>query len=184
MAMSIIDQLTDTFDPTKYKDTYREDLVKMIKQKAAEKLRILINQYPDDIALRGKLALLYYENGFTDAAGKYWIFTEPSQDHIQKAVEIYRKSVNNSSHKILQDIKFRGDRAQLSAYPKMILEELEKDKASVSLKSRKAHINLQKQDSFSTSLSEIGCYTVLIIMVLIFIAGLMSVVKIIENIFF
>jgi len=37
MAMSIIDQLTDTFEPGKYKDTYKEDLVKMIKKKAAAK---------------------------------------------------------------------------------------------------------------------------------------------------
>jgi DNA end-binding protein Ku len=35
--MSIIDQLTDTFDPTKYKDTYKAELIKMIKKKAAEK---------------------------------------------------------------------------------------------------------------------------------------------------
>ena len=37
MAMSIIDQLTDSFDPSKYKDTYKEDLVKMIKKKASAK---------------------------------------------------------------------------------------------------------------------------------------------------
>lgn len=37
MAMNIIDQLTDKFEPEKYKDTYKDDLVKMIKQKAASK---------------------------------------------------------------------------------------------------------------------------------------------------
>lgn len=37
MAMSIIDQLTESFDPSKYKDTYKEELVKMIKKKAAAK---------------------------------------------------------------------------------------------------------------------------------------------------
>jgi DNA end-binding protein Ku len=37
MAMTIIDQLTEPFDPAKYKDTYKEDLVKMIKKKAASK---------------------------------------------------------------------------------------------------------------------------------------------------
>jgi len=37
MAVTIIDQLTDTFDPSKYKDTYKEELVKMIKKKAATK---------------------------------------------------------------------------------------------------------------------------------------------------
>ncbi len=37
MAISIIDQLTDNFDPSKYKDTYKAELIKMIKQKAASK---------------------------------------------------------------------------------------------------------------------------------------------------
>jgi len=37
MAMSIIDQLTEEFDPEKYKDTYKDDLIKMIKAKAKAK---------------------------------------------------------------------------------------------------------------------------------------------------
>lgn len=39
MALSIIDQLTDEFDPSKYKDTYKDDLVKLIKAKAKEKTK-------------------------------------------------------------------------------------------------------------------------------------------------
>lgn len=37
MALSIIDQLTDKFEPEKYKDTYKAELIKMIKQKVASK---------------------------------------------------------------------------------------------------------------------------------------------------
>lgn len=37
MAMSIINQMTDTFEPEKYKDTYKDELLKMIKKKLAEK---------------------------------------------------------------------------------------------------------------------------------------------------
>ena len=37
MAMSLIDQLTDKFEPAKYKDTYKDDLIKMIKEKAKAK---------------------------------------------------------------------------------------------------------------------------------------------------
>jgi len=37
MALTIIDQLTDSFDPSKYKDTYKEELIKMIKKKSAAK---------------------------------------------------------------------------------------------------------------------------------------------------
>lgn len=34
MAMMIIDQLTDTFQPEKYKDTYKAELIKLINKKA------------------------------------------------------------------------------------------------------------------------------------------------------
>jgi DNA end-binding protein Ku len=37
MALSIIDQLTGEFEPEKYKDTYKDELLKIIKKKAAEK---------------------------------------------------------------------------------------------------------------------------------------------------
>lgn len=34
MAMTIIDQLTDKFEPEKYKDTYKDELIKLIKKKS------------------------------------------------------------------------------------------------------------------------------------------------------
>ena len=37
MALSIIDQLTEKFEPSKYKDTYKEDLLAIIKKKASAK---------------------------------------------------------------------------------------------------------------------------------------------------
>ena len=37
MAMTIIDQLTEKFEPEKYKDTYKDEMLQMIKKKAAEK---------------------------------------------------------------------------------------------------------------------------------------------------
>ncbi len=35
MAMTIIDQMTEKFEPEKYKDTYKDELMKMIKKKLA-----------------------------------------------------------------------------------------------------------------------------------------------------
>ena len=37
MALSIIDQLTEKFEPQKYKDTYKEDLLAIIKKKESAK---------------------------------------------------------------------------------------------------------------------------------------------------
>lgn len=36
MAMTIIDQMTEKFEPEKYKDTYKDELMKVIKKKLAE----------------------------------------------------------------------------------------------------------------------------------------------------
>jgi hypothetical protein len=97
------------------------------KFKAADRLRNMINQYPNEIKLWNRLAELYFESGFLASAGKYWILTDQKEDRIKNSVEIYEKSVNYSGTKILQDITFRGDKSRLSEYGKKKLSELESD---------------------------------------------------------
>ena len=84
-----------------------------LKLKSADRLRNLINEYPNELGIWEKLAELYYESGFIDAAGRYWILTEPKEERINESVAIYLNSVNNSGTKILQDITFRGDKDKL-----------------------------------------------------------------------
>ena len=103
------------------------DLKKGLKYKAADRLRNLINEYPDELGLRNNLAELYYYAGFLDAAGKYWIFEESNQPHIKQCVELYRESVNNSGNQILKDVIFKGSKEALDEYALRILLELEKD---------------------------------------------------------
>lgn len=98
-----------------------------LKFKAADRLRNLIQENPNEIELWNRLAELYFESGFLDAAGRYWILTEPTDDRIKKSVEIYEKSVNNSGYQILQDIVFRGDKSKLSKFAQKKLSELELD---------------------------------------------------------
>ena len=69
------------------------DLKKGLKFKAADRLRNLINEYPDELGLRNNLAELYYYAGFLDQAGKYWILEESNQPHIKHCVELYRESL-------------------------------------------------------------------------------------------
>ena len=97
------------------------------KFKACDRLRNLINEQPNNLNLYDKLASVYFESGFYDAAGKYWILIEPKNDNIKKCIEIYKKSVNYSGTKILQDLKFSGIKSELDEYAKNQLEELEKD---------------------------------------------------------
>lgn len=98
-----------------------------LKLKAADRLRSLINEYPNDLTIWDKLAELYYDSGFLDAAGRYWILFEPNDERKRKSIEAYRSTVNNSGYQILQEITFRGDKEKLPEYAKRTLIELEAD---------------------------------------------------------
>ncbi len=101
------------------------DIQNGLKYKSADRLRNLINQYPNEQKLWNRLAELYYESGFLDGAGRYWILTEPTDDRIKKSIETYEKSVNYSGYQILQEITYRGDKSKLTEYGKKKLNELE-----------------------------------------------------------
>ena len=103
------------------------DIQNGLKFKSADRLRNLINQYPNEQELWNRLAELYYESGFLDGAGRYWILTEPTNDRIKKSVEVYEKSVNYSGYQILQEITFRGEKDKLTEYGQKKLTELEND---------------------------------------------------------
>ena len=60
-----------------------------LKSKAADRLPNLIQENPNETELWNRLAELYYESGFLDSAGKYWILTEPTDERISKCVDIY-----------------------------------------------------------------------------------------------
>jgi hypothetical protein len=98
-----------------------------LKLKAVDRLRNLINEYPNDLTIWDKLANLYYDSGFLDAAGCYWILFEPNDERKKKSIEAYKKTVNNSGYQILQEITFRGDKDKLPEYAKRKLIELESD---------------------------------------------------------
>lgn len=98
-----------------------------LKFKSADRLRNLLNEYPDEIVIWKKLGQLYYDSGFMDAAGKYWVFLEPVTDEIEQAQKIYLDSVNNSGTKVLNDIRYKGNKDNLPFYSKNRLIELEID---------------------------------------------------------
>jgi len=103
------------------------DIENGLKSKAADKLRRLIQEYPNEMGLWNQLAELYYDSGFLDNAGKYWILTEPREERMKKCVELYEQSVNYSGYQILQEIVFRGDSSKLPVYAQQKLSELELD---------------------------------------------------------
>lgn len=154
-----------------------------LKFKAADRLRNLIQENPNEIELWNKLAELYYESGFLDAAGKYWILTEPKEDRVRKCVEIYEKSVNHSGYQILQDLVFRGDKSRLSEYAQQKLLALEvdsKEKAN-HIPTFKPRVSKQEnQEYIQSSKAKLGGFVIIGFVAAIFILiilGLITVIK-------
>lgn len=161
------------------------DIKNGLKFKAADRLRNMINQYPNETELWNRLAELYYESGFLASAGKYWILTETKDERIKKSVEIYEKSVNHSGTKILQDITFRGDKTKLSEYGKNKLKELELDSKKKSnyipkfkqITNRKKKSQENEKRTFKDKLAEKLFFGVLIAIVILIIIGFSTVIS-------
>lgn len=156
-----------------------------MKYKATDRLRNLIQENPNELQLWNKLAELYYESGFLDSAGKYWLLTEPTDERIKKCVEIYEKSVNHSGNHILQDLVFRGDKSKLSEYAQKKLKDLELDsikkvkyvpKFNPKSKTQKKNKSEQKQ-TLNEKLGRIIFFSILISICILIIIGFVSVVK-------
>lgn len=165
-----------------------QDLKAGRKKKACDRLRNMINQFPDDISLREKLAQIYHDSGFKDEAGKFWIFSEPQNFEMKEAVELYRKSFSNSGNAILKDIVFRGDKTQLSEYAKNILKELETDSfkktkriPDFKRKQREKGNYTESKDSF---FSNVGFYLLIGGIILLPFLGFVKLGEIIDSIFF
>lgn len=164
-----------------------QDLKAGRKKKACDRLRNLINEFPDDLSLRDKLEQIYYDSGFKDEAGKFWILSEPQNFEMKEAVEIYRNSLSNSGNAILKDIVFRGDKTQLSEYTKNILKELETDSfkktkhiPDFKRKQREKGNYIESKDSF---FSNVGVYLLIGGIILLPFLGLVKLGEIIGSIF-
>ncbi len=156
-----------------------------LKSKATDRLRNLIQENPNKIELWNKLAELYYESGFLDSAGKYWILTEPTDDRIRKCVEIYEKSVNNSGYQILQELVFRGDKTKLSEFAQKKLTELESDskaKANYIPKfnpktNKQKKNNSDHKQTFKEKLGGFVFFSILAIIGILIIIGFVTVLQ-------
>lgn len=165
-----------------------KEIEKGLKFKSADRLRNLINEYPNKIEIWERLAELYFEGGFFDAAGRYWILTEPKESRIKNCVEIYEKSVGNSGTQILNEITFRGDKEKLSEYAKKKLTELENDSKKKSNYipkfSPKLNKSQKKNSQRNQTLTEKIIQYILIALVIITpILAIIGFIKVIEWIF-
>lgn len=104
-----------------------EDIELGRKQRAADKLRKLVQRHPENMDIWFMTGELYYNAGFLDMAGRYWLIYPSVESYIVDTVEGYKRSVNHSATQMLRDIKFRGDAEKLPLYSKRLLTELERE---------------------------------------------------------
>ncbi|TZF94267.1 hypothetical protein FW781_16755 [Chryseobacterium panacisoli] len=165
-----------------------QDLKEGRKKKACDRLRNMINQYPNDLSLRKKLGQIYFEAGFLDEAGKFWILSAPENNEMKNAVEIYRKSLSNSGNAILKDIIFRGDKDFLDEYAMKIMDELEQNSFKVTkhipafkAKTREKGNYPETQTVF---LGKIRIFLFIGLIILIPILGIYKMFELIKSVFF
>ena len=161
-----------------------EEVAEGLKLKSADRLRNLINEYPNELSIRERLAKLYYESGFLDAAGRYWVLTEPTDDRIKDATEIYLNSVNHSGTQILRDITFRGNKNELPEYARNKLNEFEADSKLKSNyipvfkpKHQKERNKSKPRETFRDKLIRWSLLGILLLIVVLMIIGFVVIVK-------
>jgi len=155
------------------------------KNKAAQRLRNVINTYPDAMEVREALAMLYYEAGFLDLAGLYWLLTEPTSA-IQRCVDAYMQTINYSAVQALKDFKYRGDATTLPVYARKRLDYLDAEKQKVQSDIRPVKKVPQPPKEDNAVMKWLrpklawGCF---IMVILIFLTGLGTVLEFIKMLF-
>lgn len=88
---------------------------------AVKRLRSLIKTNPTNILLRNRLAEIYYDAGFIDTAGLYWLLSEPKNNKMRHAVAVYKQTAG-SAQQILDDLGRLKDIEKLDNFSKHELE--------------------------------------------------------------
>lgn len=164
-----------------------QDLKAGRKKKACDRLRNMINQFPNDLSLRKKLGQIYFEAGFLDEAGKFWILSSPENNEMENAVEIYRKSLSDSGNAILKDIVFRGDKNLLDEYAWKVITELEQNSLKITKHIPVFKTKTREKGSYSENktdfLSKIVTCLVIGLIILIPVLGIVKLFEIISSLF-
>ena len=157
-----------------------------LKNKAANRLKNVINTYPDGMEAREQLAQLYYDSGFFDLAGLYWFLSEPTPER-QKCVAIYMDSVQQSPVQVWRDLKYRGDMGGLPDYARKKLQEIFDGKTAIEnsprIYNRRLPVARPEQSKWATWLFSAGCLLVFATVAVTFIAGISTVLEFVEALF-
>ncbi len=164
-----------------------KDLKEGRKKKACDRLRNMINQFPNDLSLRKKLGQIYFEAGFLDEAGKFWILSTPENNEMENAVEIYRKSLSNSGNAILKDIVFRGNKNLLDEYAWKVITELEQHSLKITKHIPVFKAKTREKENYSENktgfLSKIGICLIIGFIISLPLLGIFKLFEMISSLF-
>ncbi|WP_294734922.1 DUF6584 family protein [uncultured Flavobacterium sp.] len=164
----------------------QSEIDKGLKQRAANRLKNVLNTYPDATEAREMLALMYYESGFLGMAGLYWMLTDPTEDYIRECIKVYKESVKSSSIQILSDLKYRGDKSGLSGYAYKKLTAIENEvisrERSTSYKSKKTG-NHSEKETFKEKLMSSAPFGIVLLCLIFFITGVIVSITWVINLF-
>jgi hypothetical protein len=157
------------------------DIDKGLKKRAIDRLHGLILNYPNELMYRRKLGQIYLDIGFEDSAGKYFLLENDRTEEMNEAVTIYLKSVNESGWKILNDIKFRGDRKKLSVFANQQLNEFEllskKETGRIPTFREKRNGNQRINQNGKLDFGTVLVIAIFISIILLIIIGLITVIR-------
>jgi hypothetical protein len=92
--------------------------------KARDRLQGLIGSFPNDIALRSRLADVYSQLHYPDMAGCYWYLEEDQTAQIEQALSAFKKRCGGDPWLMLHSIKFRGESEALPSHAHKQLNQL------------------------------------------------------------
>lgn len=92
--------------------------------KARDRLQGLIGTYPDDLALRSRLAEVYWKLQYPAMAGCYWYLEENQTNDTRRAIAAFEKRCGNDPWIIWQRLKFKGDPEELPTFARQRLQLL------------------------------------------------------------
>lgn len=104
-----------------------EDIAAGNLGKARDRLHGLVQQYPDDLSLRSRLAEVYWQLRFPAMAGCYWYLEEPTTEAMRQAQAEFERSCGRDPLHILLRLKFRGNVESLPQYARLQLERLQEE---------------------------------------------------------
>jgi hypothetical protein len=153
--------------------------------KARDRLHGLIVSYPDNLDLRKQLGGVYWRLQLPEMAGRYWYLIEEKDQNMLSACKRFEAQFGNDPAKILFAIKFKGSLETIKdTYAGRLLLDLQRQ----AKKKHGWYENFQTrgaekhhQHKYGTGENKItgfivkwGCITIMVVLVLLFLAGVIG----------